>query len=213
MRIPIAPFSGALLAFVAGYVDTATFLRVSELFFGSHHRQSGRFLHLPCARCQRHRLAKTHRAAGVFPRCAHGGLCLRPLAAKNRIVLGIEASLLIGVAILEFLLHSPAYDAGLAMLLVLAMAMQNAAHLVEPSLGATSAVMTTNATRLFVALWRRASPPPVEAPPVKAGGIGARLICFAFGCVISAFAANRFGLAAVLLPGLVVAFVALFHEA
>ncbi len=32
MRIPIAPFIGVLLAFVAGYVDTATFLRVSELF-------------------------------------------------------------------------------------------------------------------------------------------------------------------------------------
>jgi uncharacterized membrane protein YoaK (UPF0700 family) len=212
MRIPIAPLSGVLLAFVAGYVDTATFLRVSELF--SAHI-TGNFVVFA--------IALVHGVRGVdwlklialpvfFVGVPLATLVYDRSRQKIRTVLAIESSLLISVGIIEFLPHSPAYDAGLAMLLVLAMAMQNAAHQVEPGLGPNSAVMTTNAARLFVALWRKASPPPSEAAPVKAKGIGARLVCFALGCVVSAFAANSFGLAAVLLPGLVVAFVALFHE-
>ena len=211
MQIPIAPLSGVLLAFVAGYVDTATFLRVSELF--SAHI-TGNFVVFA--------IALVHGVKGVdwlkliaLPVFFLGV----PLATfvydrtrqKIRIVLAIEASLLFGVGMVEFLPHSPAYDAGLAMLLVLAMAVQNAAHQVSPSLGPTSAAMTTNAAKLFVALWRKRSA-AARRRLVKASGIGARLICFAFGCVMSAFASNTYGLAAVLLPGLVVAFVALFHE-
>jgi uncharacterized membrane protein YoaK (UPF0700 family) len=212
MRIPIAPLSGVLLAFVAGYVDTATFLRVSELF--SAHI-TGNFVVFAIALV--HGVRRVDWLKLIALPVFFVGVPLATLVydrsqQKIRTVLAIESSLLIGVGIIEFLPHSPAYDAGLAMLLVLAMAMQNAAHQVEPSLGPTSAVMTTNAARLFVALWRKASPPPSEAAPVKARGIGARLICFALGCAVSAFAANSFGLAAVLLPGLVVAFVALFHE-
>ncbi len=212
MRIPIAPFSGVLLAFVAGYIDTATFLRVSELF--SAHI-TGNFVVFV--------ISLVHGVKGVdwlkliaLPVFFLGV----PLATfvydrsrqKIRTVLAIESSLLVGVSIIELLPHSAAYSAGFAMLLVLAMAMQNAAHHVEPGLGPTSAVMTTNTARLFVALWRKANPPSSEAPPVKVKGISARLICFALGCALSAFASNTYGLAAVLLPGLVVGFVALFHE-
>jgi uncharacterized membrane protein YoaK (UPF0700 family) len=212
MRIPVAPFSGVLLAFVAGYVDTATFLRVSELF--SAHI-TGNFVVFA--------IALVHGVKGVdwlklaalpvfFLGVPVATFVYDRSRQKIRTVLAIEAAILIGVAIIEVLLHAPAYDVGCAMLLVLAMAIQNAAHQVEPGLGATSAVMTTNAAKLFVALWRKASPPLHAGAPVNAEGIGARLVCFAFGCAVSAFASNSFGLAAVLLPGLVVAFVALFHE-
>ncbi|MEI9914825.1 MAG: YoaK family protein [Methylovirgula sp.] len=128
MRIPIAPFIGVLLAFVAGYVDTATFLRVSELF--SAHI-TGNFVVFA--------IALVHGVKGVdwlkliaLPVFFLGV----PLATfvydrsrqKIRTVLAIESSLLVGVGITELLPHSAAYDAGLAMLLVLAMAIQNAAH-------------------------------------------------------------------------------------
>ena len=212
MRIPIAPFSGVMLAFVAGYVDTATFLRVSELF--SAHI-TGNFVVFAIALV--HGVKEVDWLKLIALPVFFVGVPLSTFVydrswQKIRTVLAVESLLLIGVGLVELLLHSPVYDAGFAMLLVLAMAMQNAAHQVEPSLGATSVVMTTNAAKLFVALWRKASPPPSEATPVKAEGIGVRLICFGLGCAMSAFAANCFGLAAVLLPGLVVAFVALFHE-
>jgi uncharacterized membrane protein YoaK (UPF0700 family) len=208
----ITACSGALLAFVAGSVDTATFLRVSELF--SAHI-TGNFVVFA--------IALVHGVRGVdwlkliaLPVFFIGV----PLAAfiydrarqKICIVLALEAMLLVGVGGLELLLRTPAYDAWLAMMLVLAMAVQNAAHQVEPSLGATSAVMTTNAAKLFVALWRTLSPPPPDEPPVKAHGIAARMVCFALGCVISAFATQAFGLASVLLPAGIVVLVAASYQ-
>ncbi|HEY0144632.1 MAG TPA: YoaK family protein [Methylovirgula sp.] len=128
MRIPIAPFIGVLLAFVAGYVDTATFLRVSELF--SAHI-TGNFVVFA--------IALVHGVKGVdwlkliaLPVFFLGV----PLATfvydrsrqKIRTGRASESARRVGVGITELLPHSAAYDAGLAMLLVLAMAIQNAAH-------------------------------------------------------------------------------------
>ncbi|WP_297299053.1 YoaK family protein [uncultured Methylovirgula sp.] len=212
IRDLITPLGGILLAFVAGSVDTATFLQVYELF--SAHI-TGNFVVFA--------IALVHGVRGVdwlkliaLPVFFMGV----PLAAfvydrsrhKIRVVFALEALLLAAAGGLELLLQTHAYDGWLAMLLVLAMAVQNAAHQVEPGLGATSAVMTTNAAKLFVALWRRFSPPPPGEATVKANGIAARMACFALGCIVSAFATHDFGLASVLLPAGIVVLVAAFYR-
>jgi uncharacterized membrane protein YoaK (UPF0700 family) len=212
MRNLITLSGGVLLAFVAGYVDTATFLRVSELF--SAHI-TGNFVVFAIALV--HGVKKLDWLKLIALPVFFLGVPLATLiydrtAHKIRIVLGFEALLLLSVGIVEIVLHTRTYDPWLAMMLVLAMAVQNAAHQVEPSLGATSAVMTTNAARLFVTLWRKISPPPPGEAPVKARGIAGRMVCFALGCVTSAFATNDFGLASVLLPGVLVASIAAFRQ-
>lgn len=212
LRHLITALSGILLAFVAGSVDTATFLRVSELF--SAHI-TGNFVVFAIAMVHGVRRVDWLKlialpvffigvplATFIYDRTRH----------KIRIVLALEALLLLGAGGLELLLHTRTYDAWLAMMLVLAMAVQNAAHQVEPSLGATSAVMTTNAAKLFVALWRTLSPPPPGEATVKAHGIAARMACFALGCVISAFGTHAFGLASVLLPAFIVGLVAASYQ-
>ena len=212
IRNLITPCSGIMLAFVAGFVDTATFLRVSELF--SAHI-TGNFVVFAISLVRGVRSVDWLKlialpvffigvplATFIYDRTQH----------KIRIVLALEAALLLTVGSLELLVRTRVYDAWLAMLLVLAMAVQNAAHQVEPSLGPTSAVMTTNAARLFVALWRIVSPPPPGEVLVKAHGIAGRLACFALGCIVSAFATHDFGLASVLLPTMIVALVAAFHQ-
>jgi uncharacterized membrane protein YoaK (UPF0700 family) len=205
-------WSGVPLAFVAGFVDTATFLRVSELF--SAHI-TGNFVVIAIA------LVHGMKSPGWVKVVALPGFFVGVLLATfifdrshNRIdrVLVLETTLLFAVGSLEIVLHTPAYDPAFAMVLVLAMAFQNAAHQVEPSLGATSVVMTTNAARLFVALWRKLSPPPGGSAQVKAEGIGTRVVMFGIGCVVSAFATHRFGLAAVILPAAIVAWVAIHHH-
>ena len=76
MRNPIRLCSGVLLAFVAGYIDTATFLRVSELF--SAHI-TGNFVVFAIALVAWRpgsRLAEADRFAGLFSRRAAGDFSL-----------------------------------------------------------------------------------------------------------------------------------------
>ncbi len=127
---------------------------------------------------------------------------------RIRTVLMCELALLGGVGLLALFAQMQTHIAWLAMALVLAMAFQNAAHQLDDTLGPTSAVMTTNSAKLFVALWRKVLRAPQGVPMVEADGIGARMIFFAAGCVVSAFATHRFGLASVLLPAALVGLVA-----
>ncbi len=211
MRHLITPCSGVVLAFVAGYVDAATFLQVSELFSA---QITGNFVVFAIALA--HGVKSVDWLKLIALPVFFVGVPLATLIYdrsrhKIRIVFAFEAALLTGAGSFA-LLHPHADDGWLAMMLVLAMAIQHAAHQVEPSLGATSAVMTTNAAKLFVALWRKLTPPPPGVTSVKAEGIAARMLFFALGCVISAFATHDFGLASVILPALLVALIAAFRE-
>jgi uncharacterized membrane protein YoaK (UPF0700 family) len=212
MTLVTTRWSGVLLGFVAGFVDTATFLKVSELF--SAHI-TGNFVVIAIALVHGMKSPGWLKVAAL-PVFAVGVLLATFIfdRSHNRIdrVLVLEAALLFAVGGLEIVLHTPAYDPAFAMVLVLAMAFQNAAHQVEPSLGATSVVMTTNAAKLFVALWRDVSPPSGGSASATAEGIGTRIAMFGIGCVVSAFATNRFGLAAVILPAAIVAWVAIYHH-
>lgn len=208
MQNSIRLCSGVLLAFVAGYIDTATFLGVSELF--SAHI-TGNFVVFA--------IALVHGVRGVdwlklialpvfFIGVPLATFLYDRTAARIRTVLICEAALLGGVGLLALFPQVQPHIAWLAMALVLAMAFQNAAHQLDATLGPTSAVMTTNSAKLFVALWRKVLTAPEDVPMVKADGIGARIIFFAGGCAVSAFATHRFGLASVLLPAALVGLVA-----
>lgn len=209
MQNLIRLYSGVLLAFVAGSIDTATFLRVSELF--SAHI-TGNFVVFAIALVHGVREVDWLKLIALpvfFFGVALATLLYDRTAARIRTVLVCELALLGGAGVLALVPQMQTHIAWLAMALVLAMAFQNAAHQLDVTLGPTSAVMTTNAAKLFVALWRKVLTAPEDVPMVKADGIGARMICFAAGCAVSAFATHRFGLASVLLPaalvGLVVA--------
>ncbi|MDR3407727.1 MAG: YoaK family protein [Methylovirgula sp.] len=208
MRNPIRLCSGVLLAFVAGYIDTATFLRVSELF--SAHI-TGNFVVFAIALVHGVREVDWLKLIALpvfFLGVSLATFLYDRTAARIRTVLICELALLGGAGLLALVPQMQAHVAWLAMALVLAMAFQNAAHQLDVTLGPTSAVMTTNAAKLFVALWRKVMSPPADVPAVKADGIGARVLCFAAGCAVSAFATHRFGLAAVLLPAALVGLVA-----
>ncbi len=152
MRNPIRLCSGVLLAFVAGYIDTATFLRVSELF--SAHI-TGNFVVFAIALVHGVREVDWLKLIALpvfFLGVPLATFLYDRTAARIRTVLICELALLGGVGLLALVPQMQAHVAWLAMALVLAMAFQNAAHQLDVTLGPTSAVMTTNAAKLFVAL-------------------------------------------------------------
>jgi uncharacterized membrane protein YoaK (UPF0700 family) len=208
MRFVISRCGGVLLAFAAGFVDTATFLQVSELF--SAHI-TGNFVVFAIALVHGLKSVdwlKLLALAVFFVGVPFATFIYDRAVHRIRAVLVIEALLLVAAAGLAMAVRTPAMTAFIAMMLVLAMAIQNAAHQLQPSLGASSAVMTTNAAKLFVVLWRKVNRPTGFADAEKADGIAARILTFALGCVASGFATHKAGLAAVILPATLVALVA-----
>lgn len=208
MQNSIRLCSGVLLAFVAGYIDTATFLRVSELFSAHITGNLVVFAIALVHGVRRVDWLKVIALPVFFLGVQMATFLYDRTSMRTRTILVCELVLLGGVGVLALFAQMQTHIAWLAMALVLAMAFQNAAHQLDDTLGPTSAVMTTNATKLFVALWRRVLGAPQGVPMVEADGIDARLIFFTVGCVVSAFATHRFGLASVLLPAALVGLVA-----
>lgn len=203
-----------VLALIAGYADTATFVQVSGLF-SSH--VTGNFVLFAAALGRGLRgvdylklLSFPVFIAGVgLTTAAHDWLGVLGPRLRSRWFLWTEAALLVAVGLAGVWRPAPqaggAAQAVLAMVLVLAMAVQNTAHRLDPALGAPTTVMTGNVTLLTVTLARRllgraeATPRP---PGPSLGEQALLVIAFAAGCVAAVPATLALGFAAVLLPGL-----------
>jgi len=219
-----------ILASVAGFADTATFVKVSGLF--SAH-VTGNFVLLALAFDRSWGRAEIEKvtAFGVFALGAATTtvgfdtlLARRAIASQKAWLLGIEAVLLAGAAALSTN-GKPAVLSACGLVVVLAMSIQNAFHRLVPGTPMTSTVMTVNFTQSMVDLVRRALTPRLGA---KAEDARPRVPFFApswyviggfmTGCAFSAVAVHHLGLAALLFPSLALAGCALWmgaerHEA
>lgn len=213
--------SRGLLAFAAGFVDTATFVHVGGLF-AAH--VTGNFVLFAAAIS--HGLAvEDFLKLATFPvfvvavllgTAIHERASRRAPKSAYRRVLGAEGVLLLAVGLVALLASLRAgsialgsLDVVLSLVLVVAMGLQNSVHRFVP--GPMTTVMTGNVTQLTAlvghAVFRRE---PAGAAEKPAGGASpwtptvVLLLGFAAGCVASGLATLMMGLATVLACGVVV---------
>lgn len=198
-----------LLAFLSGYVDTAVFVHMGGLFVA---HVTGNFVLLGAT------------VAGAAIGGAHGGttvlqliafpvfflsamlapiLADRVSAARRTPMLLWLAAAITGIAGALALLLPAATDAALAMLLVAAMGLLNAAHRMDATLGPPFTVMTGNVTAVAIAAARQIglSRAPDSPPAGPASSVMLVLVlAFAAGCAAGAFVQPMLGLGAMLVP-------------
>ncbi len=201
-----------LLAFLSGFVDTAVFVHMGGLFVA---HVTGNFV----------LLGATLSGGGT---AVHGGSSTLQLisfpiffvsvmaaamlagrlaeARRTPALLWLAASLALAVGAVA--LAGVQADAILAMLLVAAMGVLNAAHRMDPSLGAPFTVMTGNVTGVAIAASQalRLAPAPTAAPkPHATRALLLLVIAFGAGCALGAWAQAWWGLGAMVAPGLLLA--------
>jgi uncharacterized membrane protein YoaK (UPF0700 family) len=203
--------SGFLLAFIGGFVDTATYIQFSGLF--SAH-VTGNFVVFAAAMA--HGVVTEDWLKLIsFPvfliSVSVATLIYDHLGGKERLLFAAEAVVLAAVGIIA-ISHVPLGARGhavLAMVLVAAMGWQNAGHRLDRTLGPTSAVMTTNVTQFIVTLSRALvgwMPVAIARQTAANEESLLKLITgFGIGCFVSVFLTQRFKLGSVLLPALLLA--------
>jgi uncharacterized membrane protein YoaK (UPF0700 family) len=195
------------LAFVAGFTDTVTFVQAG--LFSSH--VTGNFVVFAAALGRGvgaddwlKLIAFPVFVAGVvIATLAHDRLNCAP-----RLLLALEAVALFAVGAIGLFTLSVQVKAGLVMGMVAAMGWQNAGHKLYPPFGPLSGAMTSNITQGTIALWRHFLPVPASFPEVTGLALWRIIACFALGCALSVFVVHAIGLAAVIVPALVLAFLA-----
>ncbi|MDO1585303.1 YoaK family protein [Rhizobium oryzicola] len=203
-----------LLSFNGGYVDTASFLALQGLF-AAH--VTGNFVTLGAAIAMG--------TTGVVPKLlALPVFCLVilfsrlfALAYEKRArlallpLLWVKLALLAAAAILT-LVHGPFHDGdslpslSMGMLLVSAMAIQNAAHRLHLSTLPPSTIMTGTSTQIMIDIGDLMIGPPGESAVAAKGRLkrfAPVLLCFALGCAAAAVAVTFIGPWAFVIPPLV----------
>jgi uncharacterized membrane protein YoaK (UPF0700 family) len=201
-----------ILAFVSGYVDTAVFIHMGGLFVA---HVTGNFV----------LLGATLAGAGM---AGHEGSASLQLVAfpvffisavlaailggavgmsrRTSTLLWLAAAIIGSVAAAALL--GSHRDAWLAMLLVVAMGVLNAAHRMDSALGPPFTVMTGNVTAVAIeaAYLLRLAPREQGAPSATTARTMLLLvIAFAVGCVLGALAEPRLGFGAMALPAALLA--------
>ena len=203
-----------VLAFVAGFVDTATFVQFAGLF-SSH--VTGNFVVFAAA---------LGRGVGdadwlkliAFPVFVCGVILAviahDKLNCAPRLLLALEAAALLMIGLIAVSGQWPFRTrASLAMALVAAMGWQNAGHRLYPPFGPLSGAMTSNTTQAMIAVWRHVFPAPASFPEVTGLSLLRIIASFAAGCAISVLIVHAIGLGAVIVPALVLALLAVLFEA
>lgn len=200
------------LSFVAGFTDTVTFVKFAGLF-SSH--VTGNFVVFAAA---------VARGVGAgdwlkliaFPVFVFGVILAAVahdrLSCAPRLLLVVEAAALFVIGAIGFFPLSIRARAWLAMGMVGAMGWQNAGHKLYPPFGPLSGAMTSNITQATIALWRHFLPAPASFPEVNGVALWRVIGCFALGCALSIFVVRAVDLAAVIVPALVLAFLAIQWE-
>jgi len=203
--------SRSLLALVAGFCDTATFIHMGGVF--SAH-VTGNFVLFAAALAQGVQ-ADDYLKIATFPVFIFGVAIAMLVAGRKtssrrkvkRILLMMTLLLLVAATLALTGNHElPGvqlgnYDVLITMLVVTAMAMQNSIHRFIK--GPMTTVMTgtvMNTTARFISrhvLHIEADPQQAPAPRVKPSIM---IAAFALGCVIAGFLTARFGLASIIVP-------------
>lgn len=201
-----------ILAFLSGFVDTAVFVHMGGLFVA---HVTGNFV----------LLGATLAGAG---HAGHGGSATLQLisfpiffvsvmlaaAIAGRVAEPHRTSALLWIATLLTLATGITALAGfgtdpvLAMILVVAMAILNAAQRLDAGLGAPFTVMTGNVTGVAIAAAQglRLAPAPSVAPkPQATRTLLLLVIGFAVGCALGAVAQAWWGYSAMVAPALLLA--------
>jgi uncharacterized membrane protein YoaK (UPF0700 family) len=212
----------AILAFVSGFVDTAVFVHMGGLFVA---HVTGNFVLLG-ATVAGANVAGGHGAATTLQLIAFPiffvsamltpaiAQIVRP-AARTALLLWLSAGLTAAAGAADLLARGSA-DAVLAMVLVAAMGVLNAAHRLDPTLGPPFTVMTGNVTAVAIAAARRLHlVRPVEGAdkPAGAGVMLVLVLAFALGCAAGALLQPRLALAAMLIPAALVALALIWRTA
>lgn len=202
-----------ILALLSGFVDTAVFVHMGGLFVA---HVTGNFVLLGAT------LAGVGAGAG---HAGHGGSAMLQLisfpiffaavmlaaAIAGRVAEPRRTSALLWIATLLTLgtgitaLTGLGTDPVLAMMLVVAMAILNAAQRLDATLGAPFTVMTGNVTGVAIAAAQglRLAPAPSVAPkPQATRTLLLLVIGFGVGCALGALAQAWWGLGAMVAPAL-----------
>ena len=210
-RPSVGSLSRSLLALVAGFCDTATFIHMGGVF--SAH-VTGNFVLFAAALAQGVQ-GDDYLKIVTFPVFILGvtvamliaGRNASPLRKVKRILLMMSLLLIIAATLALTGMHElPGLqldnnDVLITMLVVFAMAMQNSIHRFIK--GPMTTVMTgtvMNTTARFVSrhVWHvDADPQPAPAPRVKPVMM---IAAFALGCVIAGFLTDQFGLVSIIVP-------------
>lgn len=207
----MSSLSRSLLALVAGFCDTATFIHMGGVF--SAH-VTGNFVLFAAALAQGIQgddylkiVTLPVFVFGVAVAMLVAGRYAVPLRKVRRILLMITLLLLVAAGLAVTGSQDLAgirlgnVDVLITLLLVIAMAMQNSIHrFVAGPLTTvmTGTVMNTTASLMYRHVLR------IEADPQKAPATGVSplmmIAAFALGCVIAGFLTVKFGLASVVVP-------------
>lgn len=197
------------LSFTGGFVDTATFVAVAEIF-SSH--VTGNFI-LFASKIVTEIEPDDYLKLLVFPVFVFS-VIIATLVYDRMIAKNIgkpERKLLFVVAIILFLGGSTSslifanHKGLLAMVVVFAMGFQNTFHSLNKSAGPMTTVMTGNTSTLAIELtrlfWRKGS-------EHKEKVVNALVVFFSFliGCIAAAFSTYHFGLVSLLIPSVVLSF-------
>jgi uncharacterized membrane protein YoaK (UPF0700 family) len=204
------PLLPLLLSLTAGYVDTAGFLALQGLFTA---HVTGNFVTLGASLVlgTSGAIAKllalpVFCAVVIASRLLSSALLRRELPAL-KIVLAVKLALLITAAALA--IHFGPFangDAGVAvltgMVLVAAMAIQNAAHRIHLGSAPPSTLMTGTTTQIMIDLADMLQGPKSEpgAPGQRLARMSSSILAFALGCAIAALAYAKFGVWCFVLP-------------
>lgn len=200
-----------ILSFLSGYVDTAVFVHMKGLFVA---HVTGNFVLLGATiagASAEHGGSATLQliAFPIFFLSAALAAVIAGRVGKDRqtpVLLWLATALIGGVGALAFAPGSS--EAVLAMLLVTAMGMLNAAHRMDGTLGPPFTVMTGNVTAVAIEtarvlhLARREREGPVGAP---ARAMLVLVAGFGVGCALGAVAQASLGLGSMVLPAILLA--------
>ena len=185
-----------VLAFMAGFVDTATFTGAHGIF--SAHVTGNFVVYTASLVNGSESLVKLL----TFPFFVIG-VCFISLSAKkikqSKIFFVLIGSLIATSGILFTFCHEGLSFHTAVMVTVIAMGMQNAAHKLFLKGTPTSTVMTGNVTQLFMDLTSATKPVGYLSSLEMA-------LSFFLGCILAALMTSYFGLISLIIPGLILTF-------
>jgi uncharacterized membrane protein YoaK (UPF0700 family) len=209
-----------LLSLNAGFVDTAGFLALQGLFTA---HVTGNFVTLGASMvlgtsgAVAKLLALPVFCMVVISVRLLSSALLRQKRPALKIILGVKVALLIAGAVLA--IHFGPFHNGDAwqavvtgMVLVAAMAIQNAAHRIHLGSAPPSTLMTGTTTQIMIDLAdmiQAPRPESAERPGVRLLGMSTNIVVFATGCALAALLYARVGVWCFVLPP-VLGFAAMF---
>lgn len=198
------------LTFIAGFVDTATFVSAKGLF-AAH--VTGNFVLFGAALANGFHTEDYVKLMTfpVFIVAVAMGAVIYSTSKKISIIFWLQALLLISVGSIVQFAPNAAPIALLGLTLVMAMGLQNALHRYLP--GPMTTVMTgtvMNWSAGFVERIFGLATLPSKTTAAKPM-TGRMMLCFATGCIGAGFISQQLGLACVSIPGIILALLAIFE--